>query len=53
MLIVELVVLVGEYFMYSKFIAYHIIKLDPNFNTPSHELKDEIGYVSTNKYIFC
>lgn len=50
-LIVGLVALAGGYFVYSRFIAYHILKLDPNFNTPSHELEDGIDYVPTNKYV--
>ena len=39
------------WFVYSKFIANKIFKLDPNFVTPAHELKDGIDYVPTNKYV--
>ncbi|MGI1679710.1 MAG: carbon starvation protein A [Cellvibrionaceae bacterium] len=39
------------WFVYSKFIANKIFRLDPNFVTPAHELKDGIDYVPTNKYV--
>ena len=43
-------VLVG-YRFYSKFIAERIYKLDPNFETPSHAMRDDIDYVPTNKFV--
>ncbi|GAB1263531.1 carbon starvation CstA family protein [Aurantivibrio infirmus] len=39
------------WFVYSKFIATKIFRLDPNFVTPAHELEDGIDYVPTNKYV--
>lgn len=39
------------WFVYSKFIARHVFKLDPDFVTPAHELKDGVDYVPTNKYV--
>lgn len=39
------------YVFYSKFIAEKIYKLDPNFNTPAHELEDGVDFVPTNKYV--
>ena len=39
------------WFVYSKFIAEKIFKLDPNFVTPAHELNDGVDFVPTNKYV--
>lgn len=39
------------YFVYSKFIAEKIFRLDPNFRTPAHELEDGVDFVPTNKYV--
>lgn len=39
------------YFIYSKFICEKILKVDPAFRTPAHELQDGIDYVPTNKYV--
>ena len=39
------------WFVYSKFIATKIYRLDPDFVTPAHELNDGIDYVPTNKYV--
>ncbi len=39
------------WFVYSKFIATKIFKLDPDFVTPAHEFKDGVDFVPTNKYV--
>ena len=39
------------WFVYSKFIATRIYKLDPNFVTPAHEFNDGVDYCPTNKYV--
>jgi carbon starvation protein len=39
------------WFVYSRFIAEKIYQLDPNFQTPAHELNDGVDYVPTNKYV--
>lgn len=39
------------WFVYSKFIANKIFRLDPNFVTPSHELNDGVDYVPTKKVV--
>jgi carbon starvation protein len=39
------------WFIYSRFVARHIYKLDPDFVTPAHELEDGIDFVPTNKYV--
>ena len=39
------------WFVYSKFIAEKIFKLDPDFITPAHELADGVDFVPTNKFV--
>jgi carbon starvation protein len=39
------------WFVYSKFIATKIFRLDPDFVTPAHEINDGVDYVPTNKYV--
>lgn len=39
------------WFVYSKFIATKIFRLDPDFVTPAHELNDGVDFVPTNKYV--
>jgi carbon starvation protein len=39
------------WFIYSKFIAEKIYRLDPDFRTPAHEFNDGVDYVPTNKYV--
>jgi len=39
------------WFVYSRFIATRIFKLDPDFVTPAHQFKDGVDFVPTNKYI--
>ena len=39
------------WFVYSKFIAEKIYRLDPNYVTPAHQINDGVDYVPTNKYV--
>lgn len=39
------------WFVYSRFIAEKIYKLDPNFVTPAHQVNDGVDYVPTNKFV--
>jgi carbon starvation protein len=39
------------YRFYSRFIAERIYRLDPNFSTPAHSMRDDIDYVPTNKVV--
>ena len=39
------------WFVYSKFIAEKIFKMDDDFVTPAHELNDGVDYVPTNKVV--
>ena len=39
------------WFVYSKFIAEKIYRLDPNYETPAHRFNDGVDYVPTNKFV--
>ena len=39
------------YFVYSRFIASRIYRLDPNFRTPAHDFEDGVDFVPTNRYV--
>ncbi|MCC4265259.1 carbon starvation protein A [Oceanimonas baumannii] len=39
------------YFVYSKFVAEKIFRLDAGFRTPAHEFEDGVDYVPTNKFV--
>ena len=39
------------WFVYSRFIATRIFRLDEQFRTPAHELEDGVDYVPTNRYV--
>ena len=39
------------WFIYSKFIANKIFKLDSKFVTPAHEINDGLDFVPTNKFV--
>ena len=39
------------WFVYSKFIAEKIYRLDPNYVTPAHKFNDGVDYVPTNKFV--
>lgn len=39
------------YFLYSRFIANKIYKLDPEFRTPAHEFEDGVDFVPSNRFV--
>lgn len=39
------------YFIYSRFIAQKILRLDPDFISPAQQINDGVDYVPTNKYV--
>lgn len=51
LLVIGIVGLCFGWFIYSKFVASKILKLDKNFATPSHALRDDIDYIPTNKFV--
>lgn len=51
LLVIGLACMAAGYFFYSRFVAQKILKLDPNFKTPAHEVNDGVDFVPTNKYV--
>ena len=49
--ITGLVAVFAGYHFYSRFISEQIYRLDPDFETPSHTMRDDIDYVPTNKFV--
>ena len=39
------------YHLYGRYLGRHIFRLDPAATTPAHELRDDLDYVPTRKYI--
>jgi carbon starvation protein len=51
LMLVGLGVMSLGYVFYSKFIAEKIYRLDPDFVTPAHTLRDGVDYVPTNRFV--
>lgn len=51
LLLMGVVSFVVGYFIYSRFVADKIFKLDDANKTPAHTLRDDIDYVPTNKFV--
>ena len=48
---IGLVAVFAGYRFYSRFMAEKIYRLDPDFETPSHAMRDDIDYVPTNRVV--
>ena len=48
---IGLVAIFAGYRFYSRFMAEKIYQLDPNFETPSHAMRDDTDYVPTNRVV--
>ena len=51
LLLVGLSAMALGYVFYSQFIAERIYRLDPNYRTPAHTMRDGVDYVPTNKFV--
>lgn len=51
LLLVGLGTMALGYFVYSRFIAEKIYRLDPDYRTPAHEYEDGVDFVPTNKFV--
>jgi carbon starvation protein len=49
--IIGLIAVFSGYRFYSKFIAEKIYRLDPDYQTPAHAMRDDIDYVPTNRVV--
>ena len=48
---IGLLAVFSGYRFYSKFIAEKIYRLDPDFKTPAHAMRDDVDYVPTNRVV--
>lgn len=51
MALVGIAMMALGYLFYSKFLSKRVFKLDPDFQTPAHEVNDGVDFVPTNKYV--
>ncbi len=51
LLVIGLLAFLTGYQVYSRYIARHVYRLDPDFVTPAHELEDGVDYVPTNRHV--
>lgn len=49
--LIGIAMLIAGYFLYAKFLAKRVYKLNAEFKTPSHEFNDGVDYVPTNRYV--
>ena len=49
--VIGLVAVFSGYRFYSKFVSEKIYRLDPDFKTPAHAMRDDIDYVPTNRVV--
>lgn len=49
--LIGIVMILGGYFLYSRYLAQHIYNLDDSRKTPAVQLEDGVDYVPTNKYV--
>ncbi len=49
--LIGIAMMLGGYFLYSKFLVKHIYRLDDSVPTPAHTMRDGIDYIPTNKYV--
>ena len=49
--VIGLVAVFSGYRFYSKFLSEKIYQLDPDYETPSHTMRDDIDYIPTNRVV--
>ena len=49
--VIGIAMMASGYLFYSKFLSTRVYRLNAKFTTPSHQFRDGVDYVPTNKYI--
>jgi carbon starvation protein len=49
--VIGVAMILAGYALYSKYLGRRVYQLQEGFRTPSHELRDDVDYVPTNKYV--
>ncbi|MDO6459159.1 carbon starvation protein A [Granulosicoccaceae sp. 1_MG-2023] len=51
LVIIGLGMMIGGYFLYSRFLGARVYQLSAGYRTPAHTMNDGVDYVPTNKYV--
>lgn len=49
--IIGITIMLAGYFLYAKFLAKKVYKVNAEFKTPAHQYNDGVDYVPTNRYV--
>jgi len=49
--VIGIAMMLSGYFLYSRFLAKKVYKLNAEFKTPAHQFNDGVDYVPTNRYV--
>ena len=49
--VIGVTMMLAGYFLYSKFLSKKVYRLNAEFKTPSHEFRDGVDFVPTNRYV--
>ncbi len=49
--VIGVAMVLAGYALYSRYLGRRVYRLNANFTTPAHELRDGVDYVPTNKYV--
>ncbi|GAA3054526.1 MULTISPECIES: carbon starvation protein A [Actinomycetes] len=49
--VIGVTMMLAGYFLYSRFLAKKVYKLNAEFKTPSHEFRDGVDFLPTNRYV--
>ncbi|MGK7312808.1 MAG: carbon starvation CstA family protein [Candidatus Longimicrobiales bacterium M2_2A_002] len=51
LLVIGLTAFLTGYQLYSRYLARHVYRLDPDYETPAHQFEDGVDYVPTNRHV--
>ncbi len=51
LMFIGLAMMIGGYFLYSRFLGEKVFQLSEGYRTPAHTMADGVDYVPTNKYV--
>ncbi len=51
LMFIGLAMMIGGYFLYSRFLGKKVFQLSAGYQTPAHTMADGVDYVPTNKYV--
>src|SRR5690554_7934727 len=51
LMFIGLAMMIGGYFLYSRFLGQKVFQLSEGYKTPAHTMTDGVDYVPTNKFV--